>query len=96
MSRTKEEIEENIKKVLVETVAPMLAMHAGGAELVSYDPESGVATVRFLYTCVGCPMSTMTLKGGVEAEILENVPEVQEVHAEGVDEESLEFIGEEE
>jgi Fe-S cluster biogenesis protein NfuA len=95
MSRTPAEIEENIKKVLVEKVAPLLAMHKGGSELVSFDPETGIAMVRFLGTCVGCPMSTLTLKGGVEAEILDNVPEVQEVHAEGVDEESLEFIGEE-
>ncbi len=95
MSRTQSEIEEAIKKVLEEKVAPMLAMHQGGSELVSYDMESGVATVRFLGTCIGCPMSTLTLKGGVEAEILENVPEVQEVHAEGVDEDAFEFIGEE-
>ncbi len=94
MSRTPSEIEAHIKQALVERVAPLLAMHRGGAELVSFAPETGVATVRFLGTCVGCPMSTLTLKGGVEAELLDAVPEVQEVHAEGVDEESFEFIGE--
>jgi Fe-S cluster biogenesis protein NfuA len=40
-------------------------------------------------------MSTLTLKSGVEAEMLEAVPEIQEVHAEGVDEDEFEFIGEE-
>lgn len=94
MSRTAQEIELHIKQVLTEQVAPLLAMHRGGAEFVSFDPQSGIATVRFVGTCVGCPLSTLTLKGGVEQELMDAVPEVQEVHAEGVDEASLEFIGE--
>ncbi len=95
MSRTQEEIETAIKLVLVEKIAPLLARHRGGAELVSFEAENGVATLRFLGTCVGCPMSTITLKSGVESEIIDAVPEVNEVHAEGVDEDAFEFIGEE-
>lgn len=95
MSRSPSEIEEAIKNALIERVAPMLAFHKGGAEYVSFDAESGILTIRFTGTCVGCPMSTLTLKSGVEAEMLEAVPEIQEVHAEGVDEDEFEFIGEE-
>lgn len=95
MSRTTVEIEEAIRQTLTEKIAPMLAIHRGGSEFVSFDPENGVATLRFLGTCVGCPMSTVTLKMGVEQEIMEAVPEVNEVHAEGVDEDAFEFIGEE-
>lgn len=95
MSRSLSEIELDIKKALEEKVAPMLAIHKGGAEMVSFDPETGILVIRFLGTCVGCPMSTMTLKMGVEEIILEAVPEVDEVRAEGVEEDDLEFIGEE-
>ena len=95
MSRSPSEIEEAIKNALTERVAPMLALHKGGAEYVSFYAESGILTIRFTGTCVGCPMSTLTLKSGVEAEMLEAVPEIQEVHAEGVDEDEFEFIGEE-
>lgn len=93
MSRSTSEIEEAIKVTLAEKVAPLLAIHRGGSEMVSFDPETGIVMIRFLGTCVGCPASTMTLKMGVEQMILDEVPEVQEVHAEGVDEESLEFMG---
>lgn len=95
MSRTTAEIEADIKQALTERFAPLLAMHRGGAELISFNAATGIATVRFLGTCIGCPLSALTLKGGVEQELLDAVPEVQEVHAEGVDEESFEFIGEE-
>lgn len=95
MSRTVNEIEEDIRQVLATKVAPKLAFHKGGAELSDFDPATGIATIEFTGTCVGCPLSTMTLKMGVEDEILSAIPEVQEVRAAGVDEESLEFIGEE-
>ncbi len=95
MSRTQSEIEEAIKTTLVEKIAPMLAIHRGGSEFVSFDSDSGIALIRFSGTCVGCPMSTVTLKMGVEQEIMDAVPEVNEVHAEGVDEDAFEFIGEE-
>lgn len=95
MSRKQAEVEESIKQVLAEKVTPKLQFHRGNAEFVSFDPDNGIATIRFLGTCQGCPLSAMTLKMGVESELLDAVPEVQEVRAEGVDEESLEFIGEE-
>ncbi|OGH62022.1 MAG: hypothetical protein A2848_03105 [Candidatus Magasanikbacteria bacterium RIFCSPHIGHO2_01_FULL_50_8] len=95
MSRSQAEIEADIKKALTERIAPMLAVHRGGAEMVSFDHETGILMIRFLGTCVGCPMSTLTLKAGVEQELLDAVPEIQEVRAEGVEEEDLEFIGEE-
>lgn len=95
MSRSPSEIEEAIKTALVERIAPLLAFHKGGAEFSSFDSETGILTIRFTGTCIGCPMSTLTLKSGVESEMLEAVPEIQEVRAEGVDEEDFEFIGEE-
>lgn len=95
MSRTKEAVEDAIRCVIAEHVAPKIRLHKGGVELVDFNPENGIATVRFHGNCVGCPLSTMTLKMGVESELFKHIPEVEEVRADGIDEESLEFIGEE-
>ena len=73
------------KKVEIEqaldAVRPMLRMHAGNVELVSF--ESGVVSVRLLGTCHGCPLSTMTLKAGIESILKEKVPGVERVEAVG-------------
>ena len=70
----------------LDTIRPALAMHKGNVELVGVDEGQGIVKVKFLGGCQGCPMSTITLKMGIEAEILEKVPEINEVVAVGVDE----------
>ncbi|MFZ2804433.1 MAG: NifU family protein [Patescibacteria group bacterium] len=80
MAKTKQELSVEIEKVL-DTLREGLAMHAGNVELVDVEPESGIVSVRFQGTCVGCPMSDMTLKAGIEETLREMVPEVKEVVA---------------
>lgn len=67
-----------IEQVL-DTLRGGLAMHAGNVELVDVEPESGKVSVRLLGTCVGCPMSDLTLKAGIEETLRELIPEVTEV-----------------
>jgi len=43
--------------------------------------EGSVVKVRLTGACRGCPMSQMTLKGGIERVIMQEVPEVTEVVA---------------
>jgi len=69
----KEKVEETLKKV-----RPMLQRDGGDIELVSVD-ESGVVKVRLKGACGACPMSTMTLKMGVEKALKQDIPEVKEV-----------------
>ena len=69
---------EKVEEVLTQ-IRPMLEVDGGGVELV--DVEDGVVTVRLLGACGGCPMSTMTLQGGIERILKEQVPEVKEVVA---------------
>ena len=57
----------------------MLAMHAGNVEFVKF--ENGVAFVRLLGTCHGCPLSQLTLKSGIEEMLKAKVPEVKMVEA---------------
>ena len=80
MAKSKEELMGEIEKVL-EVLRQGLAMHAGNVELVDMDLETGKVSVRLLGTCVGCPMSDMTLKAGIEESVREMVPEVTEVVA---------------
>lgn len=78
MAKTKQELSQQVEQVL-ETLRGGLAMHAGNVELVDVEPESGIVSVRLLGTCVGCPMSDLTLKAGIEETLRELIPEVTEV-----------------
>ncbi len=69
---------EQIEKAL-EEIRPMLARHLGNIEFVKF--EEGVAYVRFLGTCHGCPLSQLTLKAGVEEVLRSKIPEVARVEA---------------
>ncbi|NQV88971.1 MAG: NifU family protein [Parcubacteria group bacterium] len=73
-------IEQQIEEVL-EQVRPALRMDGGGIELISYNKETQVVEVRLQGACVGCPMSQITLKMGVEAAIQDAIPEIKEVIA---------------
>lgn len=75
-----QEIQERIEAVLSQ-VRPMLRMDGGGIELVDYHPETGVVEVKLQGACVGCPMSEITLKMGIEAALKESIPEIKEVIA---------------
>ena len=80
MPKTKQELEVRIEEIL-ESLREGLAMHAGNIELVDVDPALGKVSVRFQGTCVGCPMSDLTLKAGIEETIREILPEINEVVA---------------
>jgi Fe-S cluster biogenesis protein NfuA len=69
----KEKVEEALKKV-----RPSLQRDGGDIELISVDAD-GVVKVRLKGACGSCPMSTMTLKMGVEKFLKEQIPDVKEV-----------------
>lgn len=73
-------IEEQIKGVL-EKVRPMLALHRGDVDFVSFDEQSGMAQVRLKGTCHGCPLAQLTLKTGIEEMVKQKVREVKSVEA---------------
>lgn len=78
MAKNKEEFRADVDKVL-DVVRGGLLMHGGNVELVDVEPESGTVQVRFQGACVGCPMSDMTFKAGIEDALLEMLPEVRNV-----------------
>ncbi|MBE0431421.1 MAG: NifU family protein [Dehalococcoidia bacterium] len=69
---------EKVEAVLAE-VRPALLADGGDVELV--DVQDGVVSVRLTGACAGCPMSSMTLKSGIERVLKEHVPEVKDVVA---------------
>ena len=71
-------MKERVEEVL-EKVRPSLVRDGGNVELV--DVNDGVVTVRLTGACAGCPMSTMTLKMGIEQILKQEIPEVKEVVA---------------
>lgn len=71
------DIQKKVEKVLQE-IRPALQADGGDVELVEVDSQ-GVVKVRLTGACGGCPMSTQTLKMGIEAQLKEKIPEIQEV-----------------
>ena len=69
---------EQVEGVL-EKIRPVLVADGGNVELVNVN--DGTVEVRLTGACGSCPMSTMTLKMGVEKIIKEEVPEIKELIA---------------
>ena len=74
-----EKMKEKIETALGK-IRPSLNADGGDVELVEVTPD-GVVKVRLTGACVGCPMSQMTLKMGIEKVLKEEVPELKEVVA---------------
>jgi Fe-S cluster biogenesis protein NfuA len=72
------ETEDKVQKALAE-IRPQVQADGGDIELVAV--EGDTVKVRLRGACVGCPMSALTLKQGVERLIKAKVPEIQAVEA---------------
>lgn len=71
-------MQEKVEEVL-DKVRPVLVRDGGNVELV--EVEGGIVKVKLVGACAGCPMSTMTLKNGIERILKQEIPEVKEVVA---------------
>lgn len=68
---------EEVQDVL-DQIRPGLQADGGDVELVEVTDE-GIVKVRLVGACHGCPMSTLTLKNGIERTLKKKIPEVKEV-----------------
>ena len=66
-------------QTVINKIRPMLQADGGDVELV--DVKDGVVKVRLQGACVGCPMSQMTLKNGIEKFLKKEIPEVKSVES---------------
>jgi Fe-S cluster biogenesis protein NfuA len=62
----------------LERLRIFLAIDGGDVQLVRVS-ENGIVEVRLLGSCVGCPMSSMTLRAGIERSLMIQHPEVSRV-----------------
>ncbi len=67
------EIIKLVKKTL-KKVRPYLQADGGDVDFIKF--EDGIVYVRLLGACIGCASSDETIKGGIEALLLEEVPGV--------------------
>ncbi|MFW5999703.1 MAG: NifU family protein [Halanaerobiaceae bacterium] len=68
---------EKVKEI-IEKIKPSLQADGGDVEIVEIT-DDGIVKVELQGACAGCPMSTLTVKNGIEKTLKENVPEVKEV-----------------
>ncbi len=68
---------EKVAAVL-DKVRPSLRADGGDVELIDVT-EDGIVKVSLKGACAGCPMSSMTLKNGIERMLKQEVPGVKEV-----------------
>ena len=64
---------------VLNKIRPALKADGGDVELV--DVKDGIVSVRLTGHCAGCPMSTMTLKNGIERILKEQITDVKQVVA---------------
>jgi Fe-S cluster biogenesis protein NfuA len=69
-------MQEKVEAVL-DKIRPSLIADGGNVELVEIN--DGIVKLKLTGACAGCPMSTMTLKNGIERILKQEIPEVKEV-----------------
>ena len=65
---------------VLDKIRPSIQAEGGDVELIDIRDDN-VVVVRLKGACGSCPMSTLTLKAGIERILKENIPEVAEVIA---------------
>ena len=73
----------------VEAIWPALQADGGDIRVVNLDQETGVVEIELMGACGGCPMSTMTLKAGIERILMDRVEGLTEVRVPGLDDQMM-------
>ena len=84
----KDPLAAKVQRILDTRINPSIAMHGGYITLVNVRDE--VAYIRMEGGCQGCGLARLTLKEGVEAQIMTELPELKGIvdttdHAVGAD-----------
>ena len=73
------EMRDQIEEAL-DTIRPYLMADGGSVRLLNVTSDN-VVELELLGACGSCPMSTMTLRAGIEQALKRSVPEVKRVEA---------------
>jgi Fe-S cluster biogenesis protein NfuA len=75
---TDQELIDKIEEIL-DQLRPNIQMDGGDIRFVRF--QDGVVYVRLLGACVDCPISSYTIKQGIEESLKDQLSEVREVIA---------------
>ncbi|MDN3203357.1 NifU family protein [Algoriphagus sediminis] len=75
-----DEILKNKIETALDSIRPYLEADGGNVRIVELTSDM-VLKLELLGNCGSCPMSTMTLKAGVEEAIKRAIPEITKVEA---------------
>ena len=73
MEKQEKSVEERKNEVL-NRIKPYQENDGGNLEYIKF--EEGIVYVRLLGACAGCSMIDITLKDGIEAMLMDEIPEV--------------------
>jgi Fe-S cluster biogenesis protein NfuA len=73
MKKESNDIEKKIIEVL-DRIRPYLENDGGNLEYIKF--EEGIVYIKLLGACAGCSMIDITLKDGIEAMLMDEIPEV--------------------
>ncbi|MCB0745414.1 MAG: NifU family protein [Ignavibacteriae bacterium] len=73
-------IDKNKVEQALASIRPYLNEDNGDIELVNIT-NNGIVEVRLLGACTDCPMSTMTLRAGVERALINAIPQIKRVES---------------
>jgi Fe-S cluster biogenesis protein NfuA len=73
------ELRDQIEEAL-DTIRPYLMADGGSVRLLNVTSDY-VVELELLGACGSCPMSTMTLRAGIEQALKRSVPKIQRVEA---------------
>ncbi len=72
----KQDLLKRIQRTL-NKIRPYIQSDGGDVELIDF--KDGIVTVSMLGACAGCGMIDVTLNDGIQAILIDEVPEVKEV-----------------
>lgn len=69
----------------IEAIRPALQADGGDMRVLELREEEGVVDIELMGACGGCPMSSLTLKAGIDRILKDRVPGLVQVRAKGID-----------
>ncbi|HAM51035.1 MAG TPA: hypothetical protein DCP92_10230 [Nitrospiraceae bacterium] len=73
-------IERSKVEDALNQIRPALQRDGGNVELIDVTAEN-IVKVKLVGACGACPMSTLTLKRGIEATLKQRIPEIASVES---------------
>jgi len=70
---------KKIEKYIEKNIKPYIQLDGGDIEFIAYDEISKQVKIRLMGACVGCPLSSVTLKICVEKQLQKAFSAINEV-----------------